>query len=148
MEVILLKNLDNLGFKHDLVSVKNGYGQNYLIPQKLAVIANATNKEKLSAILEKEKAAELAKLGEYQELAKSLAGKTLKIGVKAGTSGKIFGSVTSIQVANALRDQLEVELDRRKIILEEDIKEVGSYKVALNLHPEVQSEIDIDLIAE
>lgn len=148
MEVILLKNLDNLGFKHDLVSVKNGYGRNYLIPQQFAVIANATNKEKLNVILEKEKALELAKLGEYQDLAKTLEGKTLKIGVKAGTSGKIFGSVTPIQVANALKDQLNIDLDRRKIALEEDIKEVGSYKVALNLHPEVQSEIDIELIAE
>ncbi len=148
MEVILLKSQDNLGFKHDLITVKNGYGRNFLIPQKLAVIANESNRKKLEVIVEKEKAEELARLGEYQELAKSLEGKTLKIGVKAGTSGKIFGSVTNIQVANALRNQLEVELDRRKIVLEEEIKTVGSYTANLNLHPEVQTTIAIDLVAE
>lgn len=148
MEVILLKSQDNLGFKHDLITVKNGFGRNFLIPQKLAVIANEANRKKLDVLIEKEKAAELARMSEYQDLAKSLEGKTLKIGVKAGTSGKIFGSVTNIQVANALRDQLEVELDRRKIVLEEEIKVVGNYTVNLNLHPEVQSTIDIELIAE
>ncbi len=148
MQVILLKNMDPLGFKHDVVTVKNGYGRNYLIPQKFAVIANADNLKKLDAIVAKEKAAELARMEEYQELAKSLEGKSLKIGVKAGTSGKIFGSVTNIQVANALRDQLSVDLDRRKIELEEEVKEVGTYSAKLNLHPEVQSSIEFSLVAE
>lgn len=140
--------MDPLGFKHDVVTVKNGYGRNYLIPQKMAVIANADNLKKLDAIVAKEKAAELARMEEYQELAKSLEGKSLKIGVKAGTSGKIFGSVTNIQVANALRDQLSVELDRRKIELEEEVKEVGTYSAKLNLHPEVQTSIEFSLVAE
>lgn len=148
MEIILLKNLDNLGYKHDIVTVKNGFGRNYLIPQKMAVIANATNRAKLEKIIEKEKADELARLDEYKVLATSLEGAMLKIGVKAGTTGKIFGSVTNIQIANALRDQLGKDIDRRKIVLEDEIKEIGTYKATLNLHPEVVTSVDFELIQE
>lgn len=140
--------MDSLGFKHDIVTVKNGYGRNYLIPQKLAVIANATNREKLEVIVEKERQAELARVDEYKAMAGKIDGKTLKIGVKAGTSGKIFGSVTNIQVAQAIKEQLDLEIDRRKIEIEEEVKEIGSYKAKLNLHPEVVVETAFELIAE
>lgn len=148
MEIILLKDVEKLGYKHDVVTVKNGYGRNYLIPQGMAVIANATNKGKLDTIIADIEAKETAKLDDYKALAEKLEGQTLKIGVKAGTSGKIFGSVTNLQVANALVDQYESEVERKKIILDENIKEVGTYEVTLQLHKEVAAKMNIELIAE
>ena len=117
MDVILLKDLEKVGYKHDVVKVKNGFGRNYLIPKKLAVIANAINMKKLDKIKEEDLAKEAARLGEYQEVAKQLEGKTLKLGVKAGTSGKIFGSVTNVQIMNGIKEQFELDIERRKICL-------------------------------
>jgi len=148
MEIILLKDVEFVGYKHDVVSVKNGYGRNYLIPQGMAVIANAANKEKLDKIIADIEAAETAKLDDYKEMAAKLEGQTLKIGVKAGTSGKIFGSVTNLQVANALVEQMQTEVERKKIILAENIKEVGTYEVTLQLHKEVAANMNIELVAE
>jgi large subunit ribosomal protein L9 len=148
MEIILLKDVEKLGYKHDVVAVKNGYGRNYLIPQGMAVIANATNKGKLEKIIADIDAKESAKVDDYKALAEKLGGQTLKIGVKAGTSGKIFGSVTNLQVANALVEQFESEVERKKIILDENIKEVGTYEVVLKLHKDVTANMNIELIAE
>ena len=148
MEIILLKDVEKLGYKHDVVTVKNGYGRNYLIPQGMAVIANAANKEKLEKILADIEAKEAAKLDEYKALAEKLEGQTLKIGVKAGTSGKIFGSVTNLQVANALVEQYEAEVERKKIILDDSIKQVGTYEVVLQLHKEVAATMNMELVAE
>ena len=114
----------------------------------MAVIANATNKGKLDTIIADIEAKESAKLDDYKALAEKLDGQTIKIGVKAGTSGKIFGSVTNLQVANALVEQYESEIERRKIILDENIKEVGTYEVLLQLHKEVSAKMNIELIAE
>ena len=148
MEIILLKDVEKLGYKHDVVTVKNGYGRNYLIPQGMAVIANAINKEKLDKILADIEAKEAAKIGDYKAMAEKLEGQTIKIGVKAGTSGKIFGSVTNLQIANALVEQFETEVERKKIILDENIKEVGTYEVLLQLHKEVAANMNIELVAE
>lgn len=148
MEIILLRDIDHVGYKHDVVTVKNGYGRNYLIPQGFAVIANDTNKKKLDEILAKEEAEEAAKLEEYKVLGEKLEGKTVRVGVKAGTTGKIFGSVTAVQVANAIKEQLGEEVARKKIALPESVKEVGTYPVVLNLHKEVASNIEIELISE
>ena len=148
MEIILLKDVEKLGYKHDVVTVKNGYGRNYLIPQRMAVIANVTNKGKLEKILSDIDAKETAHIDDYKALAEKLEGQTLKIGVKAGTSGKIFGSVTNLQVANALVEQFESEVERKKIILDENIKEVGTYEVVIKLHKEVTANMSIELIAE
>ncbi len=147
MDIILLADLDKVGDKHEVVTVKNGYGRNYLIPQGLALIANATNMKKLDDLKAKEEAAEAAKVDVYREIATALEGKTLKIGAKAGTSGKIFGSVTTIQIVQALKEQFDVEVLRKKVSLE-DIKEVGSYTATLNLHPEVVVELPIEVAAE
>ena len=148
MEIILLKDVEKLGYKHDVVTVKNGYGRNYLIPQGMAVIANATNKAKLEKILADIEAKEAAKIDDYKALAEKLEGQTIKIGVKAGTSGKIFGSVTNLQIANALVEQFEAEVERKKIVLDENIKEVGTYEVVLQLHKEVAATMNIELVAE
>ena len=148
MQVILLKDIDNLGYKNDVVKVKNGFGRNYLIPQGVAVIANETNNAKLEKILADLEAKEAAKTGEYKALAASLEGKKLNIAVKAGTSGKIFGSVTNVQIAQALKDQCGVEVERKKVALPESIKEIGSYTATIHFSKEVSQEIEFDLIQD
>lgn len=148
MEIILLKDVDKVGDKYEIVTVKNGYGRNYLIPQKIGVIANATNLKKLDDLKAKEDAEIAARLSEFQELADQLKDKTLKIGAKSGTSGKIFGSITSAQITNALADQLNIEVERRKVALPDEIKTVGTYTAVLNLHPEVDSKIDFEVVGE
>ena len=148
MEIILLKYMDKLGDKHDVVKVKPGYGRNYLIPQGLAVNANALNRKKRDVIIAEEDAKEAARLDEYKVMATKLEGKTLRIGVKAGTSGKIFGSVNTVQIANALKEQLDLEVERKKIHLPDDIKEVGTYSADLHLHKELITKIQFELVQE
>ncbi len=148
MEIILLKDLDNLGDKHSIVKVKPGYGRNYLIPQGLAVNANAANRKKLDAMIAEEEAKEAAKVDEYKVMAEKLEGQTLRIGVKAGTSGKIFGSVTSVQLAQALKDQLDLDVERKKIVLPEEVKEVGIYTAEVNFHKDVKSTVQFELVQE
>jgi len=148
MDLILLKDIDKLGDKHDIVKVKPGYGRNYLIPQGLAINANVPNRKKLDNLIAEEEAKEAARLGEYKELAAQVEGKVLKIAVKAGTSGKIFGSVTNVQIANALKEQLDLDIERKKILLPEEIKEIGTYTATINFHKEVQTKIDFELVQD
>jgi large subunit ribosomal protein L9 len=148
MDIILLKDLDKVGDKYQVVTVKDGYGRNYLIPQKMAVIANATNMKKLDDLKAKEEAERAARLSEFQEVADQLKGKTLKIGAKSGTSGKIFGSITSIQLASALKEQFNVDVERRRVNLPDDIKSLGTYTAVLDLHPEVQANVEFEVVSE
>ena len=148
MDIILLKDMDKLGDKHSVVSVKPGYGRNYLIPQGVGVVANAVNRKKLDTLIAEEEAKESESLEEYRSLAQQMEGKTLKIGVKAGTTGKIFGSVTSVQVSQALKDQLGLDVERKKIVLPEEVKDLGTYQATINLHKEVSTKIEFELIAE
>ncbi len=148
MEIILLKDMGKLGDKHDIVKVKPGYGRNYLIPQGLAVNANAVNRKKRDVIIAEDDAKEAARLDEYREMAAKIEGKTLRIGVKAGTTGKIFGSVTSVQIANALKEQFDLELERKKIHLPEEVKEVGTYTAELHLHKELHTKVQFELVQE
>ena len=148
MDIILLKDVDNVGEKHTVVKVKNGFGRNYLIPQKLAIIANKGNLARLAELKRQEEVRENKLLSHYQEIAEKLQGTTLKIAAKAGTSGKIFGSVTNVQIAQALKEQMDVEIERRKIELPEDIKMLGEHKAGLKLHPEVHTEINLEIVAD
>ena len=148
MNVILLKDVDKVGDKYEIVDVKPGYGRNYLIPQGVAVIANETNRSKLDDILAKERAEIEKRLSEFQELAESLKDKKLTIGAKTGTSGKIFGSITSLQIAQALQEQLEIEIERRMIKIPDDVRTLGEYTAVLELHPDVDSKIDFEVVAE
>lgn len=148
MDIILLQDMDKVGDKFTVVNVKNGYGRNYLIPKGLAIIANDTNLSRLADLKSRESAMEEKMLSTYEEIATALKGKTLKIGVKAGTSGKIFGSVTTLQFVQELKKQFNVELDKKKIVLPEEVKEVGTYNAVLNLHSKVQPELAFELIAE
>jgi large subunit ribosomal protein L9 len=148
MKLILLQNVDNLGYKHDVVNVKPGFGRNYLIPQGYAVIANPTNQNKLDKIIADITAKENARLDEYKAMAQKISGQTLKIGVKSGTSGKIFGKVTNVQVVAELKDKFDLDVERKKITLPDDPKEIGTYTAVINFHPEVSETINIELVAE
>lgn len=148
MEVILLKDLDKVGDKHTIVKVKNGYGRNYLIPQGLAMEANKLNRQNLEDLKRKEAEEEAKKIGEYQAIADKLKDVVLKIGAKAGQSGKLFGSVTNVQIAQALKEQGDVEIERRKILLDEEIKTLGTYTATLNLHKDVDSKVQFEVVEE
>jgi large subunit ribosomal protein L9 len=148
MDVILLKDMDNLGEKHTVVSVKDGYGRNYLIPQGMALIANKTNMGKLDELKAREAAERKAQLEKFQAIADQIKGKTLKVGAKAGTSGKIFGSVTNIQLAQALKDQLDLDVDRKIIRLDEEVKMLGTYTAILDFDPELDIKMDFEVVAD
>lgn len=149
MEIILLQDIEKVGDKHTVVKVRDGYGRNFLIPQGMAIVANRQNLNRLEGLRRREGAVEAQMITEYQEIAARIAGKVLKIGAKAGTSGKIFGSVTNVQIAAALKDQLNIDMDRRKISLpDEDVKMVGTYTAKLMLHKEVQPDLNFEVVAE
>jgi large subunit ribosomal protein L9 len=146
MEIILLTEIDNLGDKHEVVTVKNGYGRNYLIPRGLGLIANATNKKKLGDIIAKDEAERAARLSEFQEIATKLKGVKLTVPAKSGTSGKIFGSVTSLQISNQLKEEQEITVERRRIVLPDEVKTLGTYTAVLNLHPDVDAKVEFEVV--
>ncbi len=149
MEVILKQDINNLGYTHDVVNVKDGYARNYLIPRGLAVIANETNR-KIVAEVQRQQSFKAEKIkNEALAIAKKLEGMALRIPAKAGTSGKIFGSVNAVQIANAIKEAKDVDIDRKKIVINEDaIKELGNYTAKLKLHKEVQLDIEFEVFAE
>lgn len=147
MQVILKENVLNLGYKDDVVTVKDGYGRNYLIPQGKAVIASESAKKMLAEDL-RQRAHKIAKMKEEAvELASKLEGVSLTIGAKTSSTGKIFGSVTNIQVAEALA-KAGFEVDRKIIYIKEAVKEVGTYKAVAKLHKEVNVEIPFEVVSE
>ena len=148
MEIILLKDIDTLGERHELVNVKPGYARNYLIPSKMALVANATNRAKLEKLRSDEAAHEAERISDFRVLATKLEGQVLKIGAKAGTTGKIFGSVTSVQIMQALKDQMGIEVIRKKIELPEEVKVLGSYTANIIFHPEVRTTIQFEVVEE
>ena len=141
----MLKDVDKVGDKHDVLKVKNGFGRNYLLPRGLAIIGNESNMGRLNEMIRREEAQEQKKLDVYRDIATQLVGKTLKIGAKAGTSGRIFGSITELSVKQQLKEQFGVEIDRKKISLPEDAKELGTYTLILKLHPEVTHEMQMEV---
>lgn len=147
MKVILKEDIVNLGYKDDVVEVKNGYGRNYLIPQKKAVIASESALKVLAENL-KQRAHKIAKLkADAEALAASLEGVSLTIGAKTSATGTIFGSVNSIQIADAL-EKLGHNIDRKLIFVKDSIKEVGNYTATIKLHKEVSVEIPFEVVAE
>jgi large subunit ribosomal protein L9 len=148
MQVILIQDVDNLGGRHELVNVRNGYARNFLIPQKLAVEANPSNlkqhEEKLKVVAKKE-AAMLAELNKVIDILKSVP---VKVGAKTGTSGKIFGSVTSLQISRAIRDQKGYEIDRKRISITEEVKELGIHKGSIDFGNGNLVEIEFEVIGE
>ncbi|MGM9758915.1 MAG: 50S ribosomal protein L9 [Parabacteroides sp.] len=147
MQVILKEDVINLGYKDDIVTVKDGYGRNFLIPTGKAVIASESAKKVLAENL-KQRAHKLAKIKENAlALAEQLKDVTLTIGAKTSSTGTIFGSVSNIQVAEELAKK-GFEIDRKIIIIKESVKEVGNYKATIKLHKEVSVEIPFEVVSE
>ena len=148
MQVILIEDVDNLGGRNELVTVKNGYARNFLIPRKLAVEANPSNvkqQEERSKVKEKKEAVMLAELNKVIDVLKA---SPVKLGAKTGTSGKIFGSVTSLQIARAIRDQKGYEIDRKRISIVDEVKELGTHKASIDFGNGNNVEIDFEVVAE
>ncbi len=147
MEIILKEDVINLGYKNDIVNVKSGYGRNYLIPKGKAVIATPSAKKMLAEEL-KQRAHKLEKIRkDAEELAAKLEGVSLTIATKVSSTGTIFGSVGSIQIADELA-KLGHSIDRKTIVVKDTVKEVGHYKAVVNLHKEVSVEIPFEVVAE
>lgn len=147
MKIILKEDVRGLGYKDDVVEVKDGYGRNFLIPQGKAVIANPSNLKQLEEN-QRQQAHKLAQIkADAEALAASLADVSLTIGAKASANGTIFGSVNNIQIADAL-EALGHKVDRKLIELKEAVKELGKYTAKVNLHKEVTVEIPFEVVAE
>jgi large subunit ribosomal protein L9 len=148
MEVILIQDVDNLGAAHEKVAVKNGYARNFLIPRKLAVEANPSNLKQLEERVKQLKKKEAKLLAEINKVIEVLKSSPLKIGAKTGTSGKIFGSVTTVQIARAIRDQKGYEIDRRRIHIIDEVKELGTYKARIDFGNSNETEVEFEVAAE
>lgn len=147
MEVILKQDVAGLGYKNDTVKVRPGYGNNYLIPNGYALIASESNKRLVSENIRQasHKAAKVKQ--DAEALAARIGDLTIEIGTKAGESGKIFGAVTALQIADVLKSK-GFDIDRKKVILKETPKQVGTYSATLDLHKEVKHEITVKVVAE
>ena len=148
MDIILLENINKVGDKHEIVSVKDGFARNFLIPRGKALIANESNRKRLEHLTALDEARESQRLGEYQAMLAKLEGQTLRIPMKAGANGKIFGSVTNVQIAQALREQFEIDLERRRIEVGDEVKTLGQYEADLNLHKEVTGKVAFEVVED
>ena len=148
MELILLDDVDNLGVKFDLVKVKAGYGRNFLIPKGLAKIATPSNRKHVEEI-KKQQSAKIAKTVEdMRALAERISAETFRIGAKAGGTGKLFGSVTNVQLAEAIMKMYGVKLDRKKVHIIGEVKELGTYKANVDLYKDVNVEITFEVVED
>jgi len=148
MEVILKKNVDKLGYANEVVTVKPGYGRNFLIPQGYAVLATASAKKAHEEIMRQKSHKESKMLAEAQEVASKLADVTLSIATKAGENGKIFGSVNTVQLAEALREA-GFDIDRKSLkIKDEPIRELGTFEVEANLYKGVKQTFKFEVVSE
>ena len=148
MEVILKKNVDSLGYTNDVVTVKPGYGRNFLIPQGYAILATASAKKAHAEIMKQKSHKDSKILAEAQELGTKLEGTTVKIVTKAGEKGKIFGSVNTIQLSEALKVE-GIDVDRKSLkIKDEPIREVGTYEATANLHKDVKATFSFEVVGE
>lgn len=147
MEIILKEDVINLGYKGDIVKVRDGYGRNFLIPQKKAVLATESAK-KMLAEDNRQRAHKLERIkNEALELAEKVKDITLTVGAKTSATGKIFGAVGPIQLADAF-EKAGFTVDRKVIALKEPVKEIGSYKATLKLHKEVSVEVAFEVVSE
>ena len=148
MKLILTADVPNLGAPGDIVEVKDGYGRNYLLPRKMAIVATRGAEKQVAAITRARKSREIRDLGHAKEVAGELQALSLTIKAKAaGDSGRLFGSVTAADVVEAVRTAGGPALDRRTVDVPAQIKTVGTHKVAVRLHPEVTSELDVNVVA-
>ena len=146
MDIILLQDVDKVGDKYQTVKVKDGFGNNFLIPKGLALVANDSNRRKYASINRALDKKESLRLGEYQATAAQLNGKSVKIVAKAGSSGKLFGSVDAAQIAAAIGAQLGVTIERKRVVIEA-IKDLGTHTATINLHKEVSASVTVEIVS-
>ncbi len=146
MQVILIQDVDNLGGKSELVTVKNGYARNYLIPQKFAIEASPSNLKQLEEKLKVKAKKEAAMLAEINKVIGVLKSSPVKVGAKTGTSGKIFGAVTALQITRAIRDQKGYEIDRKRITITNEVKELGTYAATIDFGNGNNTEIEFEVV--
>ncbi len=147
MHIILLKDVAKVGDQYETLKVRDGFGNNFLIPQGLAVVANDSNTRKFASIIRAMDKKELARLSEYKALAAELDGKTITIASKsAGDKGKLFGSVDAVQIAAAIQKQLNVTVDRKKIKTE-TLKVLGEHEINIELNKEVSAKVKLEIVA-
>jgi len=147
MELILREDVPKLGRRGDVVQVRDGYGRNYLLPKKLAMLASEGNRKVVEQMKASALKREASEKGEAEQLARLLGGVTLSIARKAGETGTLFGSVTSLDITEAL-EKAGYQIDRRKIELDEPIKQLGEYQVPVRLHREVTASVAVHVLAE
>ncbi|HEY0752120.1 MAG TPA: 50S ribosomal protein L9 [Chitinophagaceae bacterium] len=148
MEVILIKDVDNLGGRNELVKVRNGYARNYLIPQGFAVEANPSNRKQLDERLKVAKKKEEQMLAQINSVIAKLQESPLKVGAKTGTSGKIFGTITPLQISRAIKDQKGYEIDRKKISINEEVKELGTYKASIDFGNGQNADVEFEVVGD
>lgn len=148
MQIILTQDIDNLGAKNEVVKVKPGYARNFLLPNKMALEASPQNLKVAEQRQKAQSKKEAEMLKEIGIVKAKLLESPLQLVAKTGTSGKIFGSITSIQIARAIKEQKGYEIDRKRITIGDDVKEIGEHKIALNLGEENQFEIDVIISGE
>ena len=148
MDIILIKDVDNLGGRNELVKVKNGYARNFLIPQGFAVEANPSNRKQLEERLKVAAKKEAAMLAQINSVIAKLQEGPVKVGAKTGTSGKIFGTVTPLQISRAIRDQKGYDIDRRKISITDEVKELGTYKATIDFGNGQSATVDFEVVGE
>ncbi len=148
MEIILKQDIPNLGYKNDLVNVKGGYGRNFLVPQGMAIIASETNKKIRAEEIKQKTHKEEKFVKEAEDLKKALEVVKLRIAAKSGTSGKIFGSVNALQIAEALKEE-KFEINRKMIDVDGDsIKELGDYTAKIKLYKNIHAEVKFEVFGE
>lgn len=148
MELILLKDVEKLGDANSIVKVRDGYGRNYLIPKKLAVVANDGNRRMLEELKRQTAVKEQKMVAKLEAMMDRFKNTTIKVGAKVGQSEKIFGSVTNVQLAEAIKKQLGVEIDRKKINMPEDVKTLGSYTASISLQGENKVDVNFEVVEE
>jgi large subunit ribosomal protein L9 len=148
MEVILIQDVDNLGGVNEVVKVRNGYARNFLLPRKLAIEASPGNMKQLEEKRKQQRKKEEAMLAEVNSVIAKLGEAPVKVGAKTGTSGKIFGSVTSLQLSRAIRDQKGYEIDRKKITLPDEVKELGTYKAHIDFGNGKSTDVEFEVVGE
>lgn len=148
MKVILIEDVKSLGKKDDIVEVKEGYARNFLFTKNLGVPADARNLNEVKVRKAKEARIAAEKLAEARELAEKLEKATLICRVRAGKDGKVFGSVSSKEIAEEMKKQNGIEIDKKKLVIADPIKNLGTYKINAKLHPEVTAVLTVDVLAE
>jgi large subunit ribosomal protein L9 len=148
MKVVLRSDVDNLGKKGDLIDVADGYARNFLVPKGLAIRATPGIRKQADAMRRNRDARDRRDREGAEALAAQFSGRAVTVRARAGEAGRLFGSITSSDVADAIHSQLAVEVDRRKIVLDEPIKELGAVELSVRLHPDVVATVQVEVVAE